>query len=122
MKLARTASLVSVIAMVTSSATLAQTDYSAAYGIDEDVPGACSYESIDAKDYSGRQLNIISHAVPVIGEPTDIHARQFEELTGAKVSVVHVPFGDLFQRILIPFQTGQNAYDVLFYQIGRAHV
>lgn len=115
MRLARMASLASVIAMVASSATLAQTDYSAAYGIDEDVPGACSYESIDAKDYSGRQLNIISHAVPVIGEPTDIHARQFEELTGAKVSVVHVPFGDLFQRILIPFQTGQNAYDVLFY-------
>ena len=85
------------------------------YGIDKDIPGACSYESISKKDYKGRTLNIITHAVPVIGEPTALHAKQFQELTGAKVNVVHVPFGDLFQRIMIPFQTGQNAYDVLFY-------
>jgi multiple sugar transport system substrate-binding protein len=51
----------------------------------------------------------------VIGEPTALHAQQFQELTGATVNVVHVPFGDLFQRIMIPFQTGQQAYDVLFY-------
>ncbi len=85
------------------------------YGIDKDVPGLCSYDSISKKKYSGRTLSIITHAVPVMGEPTDLHAKQFEELTGAKVNVVHVPFGDLFQRIMIPFQTGQNAYDVLFY-------
>ena len=89
-------------------------DYSK-YGIDEDVPGKCSFAATDAKDYSGRTLNIITHAVPVMGEPTALHASQFEELTGAKVNVVHVPFGDLFQRIMIPFQAKQNAYDVLFY-------
>lgn len=92
----------------------AATDYSK-YGITNDVAGDCSFASIDAKDYSGKTLNIITHAVPVMGEPTALHAAQFEELTGAKVNVVHVPFGDLFQRILIPFQTKQNAYDVLFY-------
>ena len=85
------------------------------YGIESDIPGECSFEAIDAKDYSGRTLNIITHAVPVMGEPTALHAKQFEELTGAKVNVVHVPFGDLFQRIMIPFQTKQAAYDVLFY-------
>lgn len=89
-------------------------DYSS-YGIPSDLPGTCNYAATDAKDYSGKTLNIITHAVPVIGEPTDLHAKQFEELTGAKVNVVHVPFGDLFQRIMIPFQTGQNAYDVMFY-------
>lgn len=89
-------------------------DYSS-YGIPTDLPGTCSYAATDAKDYSGKTLNIITHAVPVIGEPTDLHAKQFEQLTGAKVNVVHVPFGDLFQRIMIPFQTGQNAYDVMFY-------
>jgi multiple sugar transport system substrate-binding protein len=89
-------------------------DY-AKYGTAEDVPGPCSYAAIDAKDYSGRTLNIITHAVPVMGEPTALHAKQFEELTGATVDVVHVPFGDLFQRVLIPFQTGENAYDVMFY-------
>lgn len=88
-------------------------DY-AVYGTATDVPGPCSYDAISKKDYSGRTLNVITHAVPVMGEPTDLHAKQFEDLTGAKVNVVHVPFGDLFQRILIPLQSGQNAYDVFF--------
>lgn len=95
-------------------AVQAQEDYTR-YGIAEDVPGQCSFASIDAKDYSGRTLNIITHAIPVIGEPTALHAQQFGELTGATVNVVHVPFGDLFQRIMIPFQTQQAAYDVLFF-------
>ena len=85
------------------------------FGIEKDLPGSCSYSTIDAKDYSGRSLNVITHAIPVIGEPTALHAEQFAELTGAEVNVVHVPFGDLFQRIMIPFQSGQNAYDVMFY-------
>lgn len=100
--------------LVMSGLSAQASDYTK-YGIEADVPGACSYKSIDAKDYSGRTLNIITHAVPVMGEPTALHAKQFEELTGATVNVVHVPFGDLFQRIMIPFQTQQNAYDVLFY-------
>ncbi len=101
-------------AALAMSASARAADYSK-YGIEQDVPGKCSYAATDAKDYSGRTLNIITHAVPVMGEPTALHAKQFSELTGAKVNVVHVPFGDLFQRIMIPFQTRQNAYDVLFY-------
>ncbi len=89
-------------------------DY-AQYGSAPDVPGACSYEAIDAKDYSGKTLRVITHAVPVIGEPTDLHAKQFQALTGAQVDVVHIPFGDLYQRLMIPFQTRQAAYDVMFY-------
>ncbi|MGP3925095.1 extracellular solute-binding protein [Streptomyces sp. 8N616] len=81
----------------------------------KDVPGPCSYESISRKDYSGQTLKIISHAVPVIGEPTQLHAKQFEEITGAKVEVVNVPFGELHQKILTPLQAGQPAYDVMFY-------
>ncbi|MFK3965913.1 ABC transporter substrate-binding protein [Ensifer adhaerens] len=123
------ASACALATTVASGAQAAEIDYSqfgdyAKYGKAEDVPGACSYEAIDKKDYSGRTLKVISHAVPVIGEPTDLHARQFEALTGAKVDVVHIPFGDLYQRIMIPFQTGQAAYDVLFYPslwIGDLH-
>lgn len=103
-----------IVAFSLTGAASAAENYSK-YGIDKDVPGKCSFASIDALDYSGRTLNIITHAVPVMGEPTALHASQFEELTGAEVNVVHVPFGDLFQRIMIPFQAKQNAYDVLFY-------
>lgn len=87
----------------------------AKYGSVPDGDGMCSYGAIDKKDYSGKTLTVISNAVPVIGEPTILHARQFEDLTGANVEVVNVPFGDLYQRIMIPFQTGQPAYDVMFY-------
>ncbi len=94
------------------------------YGTAPDVPGACSYEAMARKDYKGRKLKVITHAVPVIGEPTVLHARQFQDLTGASVEVVNVPFGDLYQRIMIPLQTGQAAYDVMFYAslwIGDMH-
>lgn len=104
---------------VASGGTGAEISYAAygdyaKYGSTPDVAGPCSYASIDAKDYSGRTLSIITHAVPVMGEPTDLHAKQFADLTGAKVDVAHVPFGDLFQRVLIPLQSGQAAYDVFF--------
>ena len=114
MKLLKYTLLASTVA-VTFGSTLASAQDFKKYGIDKDVPGLCSYDSISKKNFKGRTLSIITHAVPVMGEPTALHAKQFEELTGAKVNVVHVPFGDLFQRIMIPFQTGQAAYDVLFY-------
>ena len=47
----------------------AETDYVANYGIKEDIPGICSYASIDAKDYTGHEITILTHAVPVMGEP-----------------------------------------------------
>lgn len=123
------ASICILVISIAQSATAAEIDYStfgdyAKYGSTPDVAGTCSYEAIGKKDYAGRTLKVISHAVPVIGEPTDLHARQFETLTGAEVDVVHIPFGDLYQRIMIPFQTQQAAYDVLFYPslwIGDLH-
>lgn len=85
------------------------------YPIKEDCPGPASFEATSKKDFRGRTLTILTHAIPVMGEPTAIHARQFEELTGATVEVVHVPFGDLFMRAMIPFAVGEPLYDVLFF-------
>ena len=50
-----------------------------------DIPGMCSYESMSQKDYSGRTLTINTHAIPVMGEPTALHAEQFE-----KLSLIHI--------------------------------
>ena len=52
-----------------------------------DIPGECSYESMSKKNYKGKTLKINTHAVPVMGEPTALHAEQFAKLTGAKVDV-----------------------------------
>lgn len=128
-RLMSTTCTIAMMATIVAPAYAGNIDYSkygdyANYGSAPDVPGACSYESMAKKDYKGRTLKVITHAVPVMGEPTDLHAKQFADLTGAKVDVVHVPFGDLYQRIMIPFQTRQVAYDVLFYAslwIGDLH-
>ena len=79
-----------------------------------DVPGECSYESMSKKDYSGQTLTINTHAVPVMGEPTALHAEQFSKLTGAEVQVIHTPAGDLYSKAMIPFQAGQAPYDIVF--------
>ncbi len=113
--------IVSFLVLATQIA--AAKDYSK-FGIAKDLPGTCSYAATDAKDYRGKTLNIITNAIPVMGEPTRLHAKQFAELTGAKVNVVYVPFGDLYQKIMIPLETGEDAYDVMFYGslwIGDLH-
>ena len=79
-----------------------------------DVAGKCSYEETSKKDYSGQTLRILTHVPPVLGEPADLHAKQFEELTGAKIVVEQVPFPDIFSKSQLSFQTGANAYDVIF--------
>ena len=83
-----------------------------------DTPGKCSYEEISKKDYSGQTLRILAHVPPVMGEPANLHAIQFEELTGATVEVNNVPFPDLFAEQQRTFSTGVNAYDVIF---GGSH-
>lgn len=79
-----------------------------------DTPGKCSYEEISKKDYSGQTLRILTHVPPVLGEPAALHAKQFEDLTGATIVVEQVPFPDIFSKAQLSFQTGVNAYDVIF--------
>ncbi len=96
------------------SATAESVDFSKKYPIKTDVSGPCSYASISQKNYAGRTLNIVTHVIPVLGEPTELHAKQFEELTGAKVRVKHIPFGELYQTTLESFKSDKPS-DVFFY-------
>jgi multiple sugar transport system substrate-binding protein len=43
----------------------------------------------------------------------ELHARQFEKLTGAKINIAFVPFNKLYQEALLGLN--HNKYDVLFY-------
>jgi multiple sugar transport system substrate-binding protein len=72
-----------------------------------------SREAIGRKDYRGVTLEVLTLEKPVLGEPTELHARQFEELTGAKVNVHFVPFPDLYQELILGLRKGK--YDVVFY-------
>jgi hypothetical protein len=52
-----------------------------------------------------------------MGEPANLHAEQFGEITGATIEVNNVSFGDLFAEQQRTFQTGVNAYDVIFLMV-----
>ena len=44
-----------------------------------DIPGDCSYEKMSKKKLQRKKLlKINTHAIPVMGEPTALHAEQFE--------------------------------------------
>ena len=65
------------------------------------------------KDYRGLTLRILVHEKPNMGEPVERHARQFERLTGATVELHHVPFGELYPRVLWGLRN--DWYDIIFF-------
>lgn len=48
-----------------------------------------------------------------MGEPTALYAKEFEQLTGIKIKVHHVPFDYLYQESLWGLK--DNKYDIVFY-------
>lgn len=88
-----------LVSSITNHSTAAQDPY--------------SYENIKTKDYRDVVLNVVTLEKPVLGEPVELHARQFEELTGAKINITFVPFDKLYQEVLLGLR--RNKYDVLFY-------
>ncbi|MBU6358968.1 MAG: extracellular solute-binding protein [Chloroflexi bacterium] len=65
-----------------------------------------------AKPFAGRTINVLTFSGPQIKEPLTRRGKEFEALTGAKVNVVDVPFGDLYTKLLNDFASGTNSYDV----------
>lgn len=84
-------------------------------GATQENPRADPYssEAMGAKNYHGVTLNVLSLEKPVLGEPVELHAHQFEKLTGAKINITFVPFNKLYQEVLQGLR--HNKYDVLFY-------
>lgn len=76
-------------------------------------PDPYSHEAISQKNYRGITLNVLTLDTPVLGEPVVRHARDFEELTGARLNITRVPFSQLYQEALLGLR--QRKYDVLFF-------
>jgi multiple sugar transport system substrate-binding protein len=101
--------LVAAIALVAAGAFLS----GPARGAEPARAEPYSREAIARKDYRGVTLEVLTLEKPVLGEPTELHARQFEKLTGAKVNVHFVPFPDLYQELVLGLK--KDKYDVVFY-------
>jgi multiple sugar transport system substrate-binding protein len=87
-------------------------EWSKEFQIKQDIPGDYSFESISKKDYSGVKLNIISHQKPNLGGAVEKHARHFEKLTGARISIDFVKFPELYLKILWGLK--QESSDIVF--------
>ena len=88
-------------------------DWAKRFPIEKDIPGPYSYEEISKKDYSGVTLTVITHEPPNLGEAVILHARQFEELTGATIKVSPVVYRKLYSEVLWGLRN--DIYDVYFY-------
>lgn len=82
---------------------------------DGEAPAAEPYSraAIEARDYRGVTLEVMTLEKPVLGEPVELHARQFEELTGARVNVHFVRFPELYQELILGLK--KSKYDVVFF-------
>jgi len=67
------------------------------------------------KPFAGVKVTVLTFDGPQIAEPLQRHAPEFRELTGAEVSVVTVPFADLYQKILTDQATGTYSYDAFVF-------
>jgi multiple sugar transport system substrate-binding protein len=80
---------------------------------------ACNSEDSEGdgagKRYDGVEVNLITFTGPQIAEPLQRRAPDFEELTGATVNVVTVPFSDLYDKILTDVATGTNSFDAFVF-------
>lgn len=72
-----------------------------------------SSQAMAKKNYRGITLNVLALEKPVLGEPVELHARQFEKLTGSKINIHFVPFDKLYQELLYGLK--HSKYDVVFY-------
>lgn len=75
------------------------------------VLGSIGATSAQDRPFEGVTINILSFAGPQVTEPLLRRGPDFEALTGAKVEVTTVPFGDLYNSILTDQVTGTNSYD-----------
>jgi multiple sugar transport system substrate-binding protein len=79
---------------------------------------ACNQSSDEPggdKEHEGVEVNVLTFTGPQIAEPLQRRGPDFEDLTGARVKVVTVPFSDLYDKILTDLATGTNSFDAFVF-------
>ncbi len=64
-----------------------------------------------AKEFDGVTVNILTITGPTISGPMQKHAPAFQELTGAEINVITVPFADIYPKLLADWSAGTNSID-----------
>ena len=64
-----------------------------------------------AGEYDGLTITVLTRPGPVIAGAIDKRGKEFTEMTGAKVTVIELPFAELFPKILADWSQGTNSID-----------
>jgi multiple sugar transport system substrate-binding protein len=67
------------------------------------------------QSFADVEVNLVTFTGPQIAEPLQRRAPEFQEMTGARVNVITVPFSDLYQRVLTDMATGTNSFDAFVF-------
>ena len=72
---------------------------------------ASSTTALQAAEFDGVTVNVMTFTGPQIAEPLQRRGAEFAEATGATINVVTVPFSDLYQKLLTDWVSGTNSID-----------
>ena len=76
------------------------------------VTDSCANAIEQAKQFAGATINVVWEA-GLQPEDPKIFGPEFEKLTGVKVNLIPLPYGDLYTKQLQDHLTGGGAYDVI---------
>ncbi|MEM6280664.1 MAG: extracellular solute-binding protein [Chloroflexota bacterium] len=79
------------------------------------IVGAFGMTNAQDMEFEGVTIDILTFTGPQIAEPLQRRAPEFQELTGAQVNIVTVPFSDLYQNVLTDQATGTNSFDAFVF-------
>ncbi|MGA1538726.1 MAG: extracellular solute-binding protein, partial [bacterium] len=72
------------------------------------VPATMSF----AGKFDGVEVTVLSRPGPVISGALDMRGKEFEKMTGAKITVEELPFNELFNKVLTDWSQGTNSIDI----------
>ena len=72
---------------------------------------AMNTSALQAAEFDGVTVNIMTFTGPQIAEPLQRRGAEFSEATGATINVITVPFSDLYQKLLTDWVSGTNSVD-----------
>lgn len=65
------------------------------------------------KQWEGATIRLCTE--DVLAASAEMFRSEWEEKTGAKVTIITVPYGELYEKLLMPLVTGVEAFDLMFY-------
>jgi multiple sugar transport system substrate-binding protein len=78
---------------------------------------AVVFAPVAAQDmaFDGQTIVVVTQTGSAIGGPVETYRGEWEEMTGGRVELQQIAFGELFEKIITALETGSGEYDILIY-------